>query len=308
MANNSQARKWSLTINNPIKYGFSHDAIKEKLQRFVPDYFCLADEIAQTGTLHTHCFIYSNSPIRFSTLKARFPIAHIEKAYGSAEQNRAYIRKEGKWAESEKAETSVDGSFEEWGNLPTEKSEKNPIQSRLILDVEDGKRTAEIVKDLPALVFKIKEIETLRQTMLKERYDKENRDLTVTYLFGCSGVGKTKSIYDNFPANEICRITSYRKNGVYFDSYSTQDVLVFEAFYSQIPIEDMLNYLDIYPLSLPARYSDRVACYTKVFIVSTISLDAQYLEVQYKQPKIWKSFLRRIHKVVELTKNEETEE
>ena len=32
-----------------------------------------------------------------------------------------------------------------------------------------------------------------------------------------------------------------------------------EEFNSQIPIEAMLNYLDVYPLLLPARYSDRTA-------------------------------------------------
>ena len=306
MANNSQSRKWLMVLNNPIEYGFTHVVIKEKLLKFAPIYFCMADEIASTGTFHTHVFIFA-TPIRFSTLKARFPIAHIEKAYGSAEQNREYIRKEGKWSESEKSETSIAGSFEEWGNLPTEKSEKNPIQSQLILDVEEGKRTAEIVRDIPALVFKIKEIETLRQTMLKERYDMENRELMVTYLFGKTGVGKTKSIFAKYPANEICRITSYRKNGIYFDNYSTQNVLVFEEFYSQIPIEDMLNYLDIYPLSLPARYSDRVACYTKVYITSNIPLEEQYLEVQYKHPETWKAFLRRIHEVIELKNSIETE-
>lgn len=72
-----------------------------------PDYFCLADEIAKTGTFHTHIFIYSHSPIRFSTIKNRFPIAHIEKAMGGAKDNRDYILKSGKWENDEKSETSV---------------------------------------------------------------------------------------------------------------------------------------------------------------------------------------------------------
>ena len=58
--------------------------------------------------------------MRFSTIKGRFPTAHIEKAYGSTKDNRDYIRKEGRWAETDKAETSVAGTFEEWGNLPAE--------------------------------------------------------------------------------------------------------------------------------------------------------------------------------------------
>lgn len=83
MADNAQSRKWTLTINNPLDAGLTHEAIAGILARFSPDYFCMADEIATTGTFHTHIFLYSPSPIRFSTLKNRFPVAHIEKAYGA---------------------------------------------------------------------------------------------------------------------------------------------------------------------------------------------------------------------------------
>lgn len=243
----------------------THDKIKMCTHRFMPDYFCLADEISSTGTYHIHLFIYSSSPIRFSTLKDRFPIAHIEKAYGTVKENRDYIMKAGKWENSEKAETSIEETFEEWGHIPEEKAEKNPVNYQLIQDIQEGKRTAEIIEKTPSLAFRVKDIDTLRQTLLAEKYSKEIRKLEVTYLYGATGTGKTKGIYDKFPSGEICRITNYRNGNVYFDSYAGQDVLVLEEFCSQISIEDLLNILDIYPLMLPAQYSDKVACYTKVF-------------------------------------------
>ena len=76
---------------------------------------------------------------------------------------------------------------------------------------------------------------------------------------------------------------------------------MFEEFNSQISIEAMLNYLDIYPLTLPARYNDRTACYTKVYITSNIPLENQFKGVQHSRPETWKAFLRRIHKVYEYT-------
>ena len=79
MGNNSQSRKWSLVINNPLEAGLDHTAISEKLHLFSPDYYCMADEIATTGTYHTHVFFYAPSPSRFSTVKKRFPIAHMER-------------------------------------------------------------------------------------------------------------------------------------------------------------------------------------------------------------------------------------
>jgi len=300
MGNNTQSRKWALVINNPLEAGLDHAAIRAILLLFSLAYFCMADEIATTGTYHTHIFLYSPSPIRFSTIKNRFPTAHIEKAYGSARENRAYILKEGRWADTDKAETSVPGTFEEWGDLPAEKEEEAPEMFKLIQDLRAGKSTLEIIEDKPNLAFRVREIETLRQTILEEKYSAENRLLEVTYLYGASGAGKTWGIFERHDPKSICRITDYGgRNGVRFDAYRCQDVLVFEEFHSQIPIGAMLNYLDIYPINLPARYNDRVACYTKVYLTSNIPLTEQYQDIQRHQLETWRAFLRRVKNVIE---------
>lgn len=300
MGNNSQARKWTLTINNPLEAGLDHDSIRDILLRFSPSYYCMTDAIATTGTHHTHIFMFSPSPVRFSTIKARFPTAHIEKAYGSARTNRDYITKSGKWADTAKAETSVIGAFEEWGNLPAEKEEESPEMFALIQELREGKTIMEIVNDNPKLAFRIRDIEILRQTILEEKYSAENRKLEVTYLYGASGTGKTWGIFAKHDPRSICRITDYGgKNGVRFDAYHFQDVLVLEEFHSQIPISAMLNYLDIYPLTLPARYTDRVACYTTVYITSNVPLSEQYMDIQRYQLETWRAFLRRVQNIIE---------
>lgn len=307
MENNAQSRKWALVINNPLEAGLDHAAIREILYRFSPAYFCMADEIATTGTYHTHIFLFSPSPMRFSTVKNRFSTAHIEKAYGSAKANRAYILKEGHWADTDKAETSVSGTFEEWGDLPAEKEEEAPEMFKLIQDLRAGKSVMEIIEDNPKLAFRIREIETLRQAILEEKYSAENRALEVTYLYGASGTGKTRGIFEKHDRKSICRITDYGgRNGVRFDAYHCQDVLVLEEFHSQIPISAMLNYLDIYPLTLPARYTDRIACYTKVYITSNIPLEEQYRDIQRYQMETWRAFLRRVQNVIEYLRDGST--
>ena len=308
MANNAQSRKWMMTINNAVEYGFNHDVIIENAKQFMPDYFCLADEIATTGTFHTHLYIYSKSPMRFSTLKARFPVAHIDKAYGSSQENRDYIRKEGKWAEDVKSETKIEGSFYEWGTMPTEAEEKATKQSALISAIDEGKTTAEIITEKPEYALKVREVETLRQVLIAEKRGSEFRNVETVYLWGASGVGKTRSIYMQFPVNEIFRMTSYRKNQVLFDGYNGEDVLVFEEFHSSVSIGEMLNYLDIYPLRLLARYSDKIALYSKVFITSNIPLEQQYVDVQRRSPEVWTAFLRRIQKVIRFNADGSKEE
>ena len=302
--NQMQSRKWQLTINNPQDHGMTHDEIIDRAQKFNPSYMCLADEIGEQGTYHTHVFFCSSSPMRFSTVKKRFPTAHIDKAYGTAQENRDYIRKEGKWAESCKSETSVEGTFKEFGELPDEASEKSPKYARLLQCVKDGMSNKEILAIDPSFAFHLEHIDKLRQDIRFEKYLTENRFIKVHYLWGDSGTGKTRSIYEKHPPEEICRITHYPARGnVQFDAYKGQSVLVFEEFHSEIPISMMLNLLDIYPLMLPARYHDRIACYLTVYITSNIPLEEQYKDIHKDKLETWNAFLRRIHTVTEFRKD-----
>jgi len=126
-----------------------------------------------------------------------------------------------------------------------------------------------------------------------------HRELQVTYLYGVTGSGKTRSIYEQHPARDVYRITNYREGkGLLFDGYTSQPVLVLEEFHSQVPIGDLLNLLDRYPLQLRARYADKTACYTTVYITSNLALTEQYVHIQQNQPEVWRALLRRIHRVL----------
>lgn len=302
---NPQSRKIQLTIQRAVERGFDHETIRDAMAALKVDYYCMVDEVASTGTEHTHVFMYRKSAIRNSTIRRTFPGVHFEFCIGTCAENRDYLLKTGKWANSTKAETSVPGTFEEFGSIPTEREERDSHNSDLIAAIEAGQTTAEIIRDEPKFVFRSNDIDTLRQTLTSDRFTKENRDLNVTYIFGPTGAGKTRGIYAAHPAAEICRITNYGtlSNGIKFDAYHGHSVLVLEEFHSQIPLPDMLNYLDIYPLMLPARYSDRIACYTSVYITSNIPLSSQYYGERHRSPATWAALIRRIHRVVEYFEN-----
>ena len=296
MSENYQARKFHIVLNSPEKYNLNSDDISKILDSMHLDYYCFSKEISDTGTLHMHIFIYSAiSPIRFSTVKNKFPHGHIEKSYGSVLQNKQYILKEGKWKDTDKAHTSIENSFVEKGEIPTEESEKAPLMTKIISYINKGMSTAQIIKENPKLAFKTKEIDTLRQTLLSEKYSIENRNVKVIYIYGVTGSGKTSGIYKEHNPIDVCRITQYKGDRILFDAYHQQPVLVLEEFHSQIPLPDLLSILDIYPLMLPARYSDRVACYDTVYILSNIPLNEQYKDVQLNDSATWDALLRRIH-------------
>ena len=302
MSRDFQSRKFLLTINNPNKHEMSADKIEQLIKSIKFRYACYAREIGESGTEHIHLFICATSRIRFSTLKKRFPSAHIDRAYGSVSDNIAYVSKTGKWENSEKSETRIEGSFREFGEPPSDLEDNQPELAEILDDIQSGMSTSDILTEHPKHLFRANAIDVARQTFLADKYRERMRPVCVTYIYGSSGVGKTRGIYQQYPIESICRITSYPKNGIRFDSYSGHDVLVFEEFATQIPIESMLNYLDIYPLMLPARYTDKVACYTKVIITSNLPLNMQYVPEQYDKPKTYNAFLRRINYIIEYDK------
>ncbi len=290
------SRKWQLTINNPE---ISRELMILKIEELKSlIYFCMADEIGkENGTPHTHIFINTKNPVRFSRIKKLFPTAHIEKALGTIVQNRDYITKSGKWEDDEKADTKIEGSFYENREPPEEPGQGARTDITTLYElITDGLSNAEIMAEQPELSTHIGKMDKIRQDILEEKFKNTWRDLTVTYIFGATGTGKTRGVMEKHGYSNVYRVTDYTHP---FDRYAQQEVLCFDEFRSSLILGDMLMYLDGYPLALPARYAARQACYEKVYIISNIDLKKQYPTLQGLESESWKAFLRRIHKVIE---------
>lgn len=302
---NIQSRKWLLTINNPADIELTHDRIIELLAPSNPDYICLVDEIALTGTHHTHVFVYSHSPIRFNTIKNRFPTAHIDKAQGSVKENRDYLRKEGKWTGTSKEKTNLIDTFKEIGEIPNPHNENNPEIAEILEEIKEGKSTYEIIENHPKYTFRSRDIDILRQTYLTNYYRTKLRTINTIYIHTKAEVNAVKIIYNIYSAENICRITYYRKNGIDFDSYSDQKVIIFDGFASQVPLGAMVRYLDGMPTMLPARFNDRIACYNTVIIVSYQELESQYLTDREYENDLYNIFLSRIDAAIRFDGNDD---
>ncbi len=304
-----QSRKWLVTINNPAEHGFTHERIREIMSGVRGDslYWCLCDEEGdECETLHTHVFIYRASPFTAKQIDNLFPKMHRDTCYGTAQDSRAYVLKDG-----DKFNKQHDGSysytdgkgklhqgvnfsdtFEEFGICPEEHQGKSREAELIISMVKDGASNREIVNACASAYEKIEKIERTRSMYRDAQFADCWRDLEVTYIYGKTGLGKTRSVMDKYGYRNCNRVTDYKHP---FDTYDGQDVIIFEEFRSSLKAADMLNYLDGYPLQLPCRYFNRQACYTKVFIITNIPLCWQFENT----PRATKdAFYRRIHKVV----------
>ena len=300
----TSSRKFQLTFNNPAEKGISHESLKKTISQLKSSvYYCMADEVGlETRTPHIHLYIQFKTPVKFSRIKKLFPEAHIEQALGTPEENREYVSKSGKWEQDEKSDTRVEGTFEEWGEMPQELGQGCRTDIAAVYNmIVDGKSNAEIMALVPDYAGQISRMDKIRQDILEERYKDVFRKLDVSYIWGPTGTGKTRGVMEKHGYKDVYRVTDYAHP---FDRYNSEPVLLLDEFRSSLLIGDMLQYLDGYPLALPARYANRVACYETVYIISNIELREQYPNVQDNEPATWRAFLRRIHHVVEFRKDQ----
>lgn len=146
--------------------------------------------------------------------------------------------------------------------------------------IVDGMSNSEIMAANPELAIHISRMDKIRQDILDDRYRTTWRDLTVTYIFGATETDKTRGVMEEHGYGNVYRVTDYAHP---FNCYASEPVLCFDEFRSSLIVGDMLNFLDGYPISLPARYANRVACYETVYIISNIDLSKQYLNVQTEE-------------------------
>lgn len=292
-----RSRKWLLTINNPVEKGYTHEVLRELIAETKQCVFwCMSDETGGvTQTHHTHVYLACSSAVRFSVLLKRFSGAHFDVAKGTSQENRDYVFKEGKWLNDDKGETNDRDSHEEGGEMPVERQGKRNDLDDLYDMIKQGMDNCEILEVNPQYLLNLDKIDKARQTLKnKENKSKRRLNLEVTYIYGASGTGKTRYVMDKYGDDKVYRITDYKHP---FDEYEGEDVIMFDEFRSDIPLKRMLEFLDVYSLRLPCRYANKQAEYTKVYIISNISLRDQYTDIQRYEPESWISFIRRIKKV-----------
>lgn len=287
----STYRKFLLTINNPKDYNLEHAQIKEILSTIENkvSYWCMADEIGDKGTYHTHLFINMKHDykIRCAAIKKLFPSAHIDACNGKAEEVRNYVLKG--TGHEEKQHTQVPDTFEELCDF--EEVGKKTF-TKAVKDIANGKTVLEVLNEDPTLVKQVSNLKQYKSMIDKQIYSTKIREVEVIYKWGLSGTGKTSSIFAENPnMADIYVVQDYVHP---FDAYDGESIIVFEEYRSNFMLTNMLQYLDRYPVQLPARYANHMAAFTKIYVVSNISISEQYLQCDYASRQ---AFLRRFNKV-----------
>ena len=246
-------------------------------------------ERGENGTPHIQGFVIYKNGKRFRNVKQDFPTAHIVPARGTNVECRDYCMK---------TDTRIAG--------PVELGEFQEMRARTDLEnfhalIEAGASNRELKTLYRSLYsqFGVDKIERFRQDHLKTQFGEQFRDVQVTYIYGTTRTGKTSFVYDKHPMSEICRVCTYDKGA--FDGYTAEKMLLLDEFTGQLSITMMNNLLDRYPFQMPARYTNRTACFENVYIVSNLPLSELYKNTQHQYPEIYNAFVKRIKNIIRFT-------
>ncbi len=244
----------------------------------------------KTGYEHWQIFLRFKNQKRFATLKGQLTkkglkTAHIESRKGTVEQAIKYCSK---------PETRLDGPyfFGDKIDTDTKKGERTDLQKLRDKVLIDGLSFDEILmEDESGSAARYTQYLRSLIRARDKRKTASFRRLSVMYLYGPAGVGKSRWALENNADKTVYRVSDYSHP---FDAYDGEEVLILDEFDGSMPFTLLLNVLDGYSMELPARYENKYARYTSVVIISNRRLGDLYTYLIEDSPERLRALYRRI--------------
>lgn len=239
----SKSRNWCFTLNNPKK------GDRKKLYQLVDDekvtYLVEGKEVGEKGTPHIQGYLEYHTSVCLKTLKNiigdKF---HWEIRRGTGQQASDYCKKDGDW--------------DEWGTM------KNPNGNRkdwsdMRHKMEDGEGIKTLLDDGYDSLQCLQYLERVAKYAEKPR----NFKPYVIWIWGDSGVGKSKWANDNFPD------AYWAESFQWWDGYDQHEVVVIDDYRADFcKFHELLKLIDRYPHKIPIKGGYR-QLKNKVFVFTS---------------------------------------
>lgn len=265
-------RVFSITWNNPPDTWDDHvSSLSDEIQ-----YGVFGVETAPTtGTVHLQGAIRLRKPARAAAVRKLFPGCHIEPARAPVALFE-YCKKEGK--------------FREYGKL-LKQGERTDL-TEFYAGIRAGNPVASLFEDFPQQTLQyLGNIERIRL-----RFGQSDREAPrVWWIYGSTGVGKTKYVYDREP-----QVWASSDNLKWFDGYESHEAVLFDDFRARdVSYAFLLRLLDRYPLNVPIKGGFVPWVPKRIYITCPLSPEEAFEnELHDKDPLA--QLTRRIHNIVHL--------
>lgn len=252
-------------------------------------------EHTDTGIPHIQAF-FQGKPKRFSTvvrfLESILGVKHpyVDKRRGTVKQAVSYAQKDDTWVEGtspvvfgEINMRESQGKREDLLDLRKMVDAGLTVDEILLEDVEG--KAARYVGWLDRLV-------AARDA--KKMSERLQRDLHCTFIWGKTGVGKTRyALEQGRSLGKVARIVDYRHPWDMVDIDT--DVIVCDEYNGQLDLTEFLTILEGYGASpMRARYRNRWPNYSQVYVLSNTALNEMY---SYEPSERRRALFRRFDRI-----------
>lgn len=269
----SKAKNWCFTLNN---YSLEE---YESIKRVVFGncrYGIIGEEVGEKGTPHLQFYLQFRSRVSLRQIKRLVGSrVHAEIARGSADANKTYCSKEGKFWEH---------------GVMLSKGERSDIAD--VVDCfREGKTWEEVLETYPSQLARYPKFfdRCAMQFSIKRDWVPE-----VYVYWGGTGCGKSRRAFSEAQDPYV------HSGGVWFDGYSGETDVIFDDFGgSEFKLTYLLKLLDRYPMRVPVKGSFVSWCPRKIWITSNYSPKDWYPNAKDEHVK---ALFRRITKSIQFRK------
>jgi len=269
-----KSRNWTIVWNNKRmadlmdKLG-ANDQVR---------YFCGQGEISPTNAVkHVQAYVQFLNPKSFHYVKSLLDGAHLERAMGTFEENKAYCSK------AETKNPDADEAFVEMGEPADEKKQgKRGDLDSVLADARLGKLDDPVGSTLdnvcghdsrvPSFSYHQSEfmskhfgvwikhpnlVDRIKVTDAASDRKKSRKDdgVKVYILWGATGTGKSRCIQDRYEGRLFVAPPTAPGGMQWYDGYCGEYAALFEEFTGRVHIEETLRITDRYNLKMPVKGS-----------------------------------------------------
>jgi hypothetical protein len=251
----NQARNWFITVfveeneqREDDTTGLSN-RVKECCDKIQMDngnairYMCgQLERCPTTNRAHAHLYVEFTNPWRFNRVKRTFGVIgtspSVEIRRGSRNEAREYATK---------SESRIAGPWE-WGTFVRDGQKRSieEIKNR----ISEGATELEIADEFFGEWCRYRKSFARYRTLCARPRNWKTRTVI---LWGDSGTGKTRSVYDYFGNENVYDVPRPNGGNVWFDNYNGQRVVLLDDFYGWLPLHFLLKIADRYAMQVPCK-------------------------------------------------------
>lgn len=266
-------RNICFTLNN-----YTEDEI-QVLEAADVQYMIYGKEVAPTtGTPHLQGYVELKTQQRIKGVKKLLGTdrMYIEERMGTQQQAIDYCKKSGDYYE--RGQIKVQGNRKDIDNV--------------VKAVKSGMTKEEVLNQFPSEAKKyMRFIDSLYQYEPARTVEQQNEGVEVYWLWGPTGTGKTKYVYDNEERDQIFTPLSFK----WWNGYDRQKVVLIDDMRADFcKFHELLKLLDRYPYKVEVKGGMRQLVANKIYITAPYEPQTMY---KGKTDEDLEQLLRRIKEV-----------